>query len=617
MSSLAAVRTLVRRLSREAELARNGSNGDASSFRTFFDELPVGLYRTLSSGEIVEANASLAKILRYPSAKHLLGEDATRLYRHPEDRARVQAALARYASGSFELELCRRDGTPCWAELRARAVRDAHGAVSHYEGAVIDVTEVHQLSEALRESEAQHRLLFESTPQPLYVVDVATLRIAASNAAARGGYGYSRSEFLAMTVLDLVAPEEHARFWPAYEDFVAHSVDGAPRHYGIWKHVRKNGSELFAEITAQAITFGGRPAYLLHALNVTERLRAETERDHRARQLKGLAEASIAIDPSLGIAGIASAVREHATRLLGAREVEVLLPDAAESAVAAAATETPGEQIARLAAADDEPLGTIVARGGESGENARSVLDQLARIASAAIHNAHLVDALTDSRTRLAALSRQLVQAQEAEQRRIARELHDQMGQMLTGLNLALEAAFEPDGSLRAGVVEESRRIVRQLMTRVHGLALDLRPPVLDRLGVLPAVLTLLQNFTMRTRIEVDFVHCGLETRFSPEVETAAFRITQEALSNVARHAGTSHADLRMYATDGRLTLEVQDSGRGFDPRAALGDHGAAGLTGMQERAAAIGGTLSIDSVRGRGTRLVAELPLATEGDEQ
>jgi signal transduction histidine kinase len=171
---------------------------------------------------------------------------------------------------------------------------------------------------------------------------------------------------------------------------------------------------------------------------------------------------------------------------------------------------------------------------------------------------------------RLQALSQKLIEVQEIERRHLARELHDEVGQMLTGLQLQLKL----NGTLHMDVVrtkfEQARAIVDELLDKVRWLAFDLRPAALDQLGLLPALLTLFERYTNQTGVLVDLKHHGLERRFPPEVESTAYRIVQEALTNVARHAGVAGVTVRIWATVDMLSVQIEDRGRGFDPEVVL-----------------------------------------------
>ncbi len=149
--------------------------------------------------------------------------------------------------------------------------------------------------------------------------------------------------------------------------------------------------------------------------------------------------------------------------------------------------------------------------------------------------------------------------------------------------------------------------MVNDLIRRVRELSLDLRPAMLDDFGLLPAFLWLFERFTRQTNITIDFQHGGLDRRFPYDVETAAYRIVQEALTNVARHAGVSEAHVSASTTDHRLRVVIADQGKGFNVDTELASGTTSGLSGMRERAALLGGRLSIESGPGAGTRVCAD----------
>jgi signal transduction histidine kinase len=221
---------------------------------------------------------------------------------------------------------------------------------------------------------------------------------------------------------------------------------------------------------------------------------------------------------------------------------------------------------------------------------------------------------------RLRALSQRLLAVQEAERRHLARELHDEIGQQLTCLRLALQQ-IEAHGRGPGGKAwHEALGLLDALLERVRALSGDLRPALLDQLGLLPALRWLVERFAKQSGLRVDFTHSGLERRFPCAVETAAYRIVQEGLTNVARHAGVSEAAVRVEASQDALAVRVQDRGAGFAPQAALASGRTGGLAGMQERARLVGGRLAIDAAPGRGTLLTAQLPLSgawgAQGDD-
>jgi PAS domain S-box-containing protein len=234
--------------------------------------------------------------------------------------------------------------------------------------------------------------------------------------------------------------------------------------------------------------------------------------------------------------------------------------------------------------------------------------------AEAALREAHAQELAL--RRRLQAHSRLAMDAQEAERRRIARELHDEIGQALTGLKLTLEniRRAAPEGS--AVQLGRATGLVDELLRRTQDLSLDLRPAMLDDLGLGPALWWLVERYTTQTGVEVTLGEEGLRGRLRPEVETAAYRIVQEALTNVARHSGVRRAKVSSTVVEDCLRVEVSDEGAGFEV-AAVPTYGTSGLAGMEERARSTGGRFRVHSAPGRGTTVVAELALADPaGDE-
>jgi len=205
----------------------------------------------------------------------------------------------------------------------------------------------------------------------------------------------------------------------------------------------------------------------------------------------------------------------------------------------------------------------------------------------------------------------------EEERTRIARELHDEVGQALTGIKLSLERSTGQQSDAVRADLSQALALTNELIGRVRDLSLDLRPAMLDDLGLLAALSWHFDRYTKQTSIEVDFKRHGLEgRRFEPEIETAAYRIMQEGLTNVARHAGIDKVSVGIWADENMLSIRIEDLGRGFGPD-SLTASTTAGLSGMRERAFMLGGRLTIERASGTGTLLIAELPLRNSTSEQ
>jgi signal transduction histidine kinase len=234
---------------------------------------------------------------------------------------------------------------------------------------------------------------------------------------------------------------------------------------------------------------------------------------------------------------------------------------------------------------------------------------------SVAIENATLYEEVEQSGKLRGELLHRVVSAQEAERQRIARELHDGTGQTLTALGLGLAAAADRVDSEPAAVrrqLIDMKQMNAQVLQEVHNVIADLRPSVLDNLGLLPALRGHIHAFEERTGIQTKLVVRGKSARLKPDVETTIFRIVQEALTNVFRHAAAASASVEIAFAGDSVRLSVADDGRGFDVSTALagGDGRAAwGLLGIQERASLVGGAAEIVSAPGQGTTLLITIP--------
>lgn len=222
--------------------------------------------------------------------------------------------------------------------------------------------------------------------------------------------------------------------------------------------------------------------------------------------------------------------------------------------------------------------------------------------------------ALQEYATRLRILSQQLLNVQEAERTRIARELHDQIGQTLTAVKFELQSLRKSvDKAEPKRRLEDCIHLSLQALEQVRTLSLDLRPPVLDELGLAAALDAHVKGFAYRGKLSATFAAGNMAVRPAKETEIACFRVTQEALTNVMRHAKACHVSVRLHQSDRVLGLEIKDDGVGFDPEAARRQALAGksiGLLSMAERVTLVGGQFDICSCPGRGTVLRADFPL-------
>ncbi len=206
------------------------------------------------------------------------------------------------------------------------------------------------------------------------------------------------------------------------------------------------------------------------------------------------------------------------------------------------------------------------------------------------------------------------MQVQENERRQIARELHDQVGQSLTAIQLTLQQALDtPSHSSPNEALQTSIALVGELIQQTQDLSLSLRPSLLDDLGLEAALRWLVNRHKSLSTLALEFWADPLERRLDPRIEIACFRIAQEALTNIIRHARATNATIHLRVSGTQLHLAIHDDGNGFNPSAMKrwgGNRTGLGLAGMQERATLAGGELEIRSSSQRGTEVHARFPL-------
>lgn len=217
---------------------------------------------------------------------------------------------------------------------------------------------------------------------------------------------------------------------------------------------------------------------------------------------------------------------------------------------------------------------------------------------------------LKQKNAQLRQLSRQVLQAHEDERQTLAREMHDEIGQIITGLRLILEQHNE-DPAQR---LEKARQIANELLQRVREISLDLHPTALDEFGLSAALDGLLKRFTSKTGI---VVHHNIdpkgESRFDKAIEAVLFRVAQEALENIARHAKVNEANVMLVSNAEYLQLSISDSGQGFDP-STLKTGASKGISGMAKQVELVGGEFILQSIPGEGTLIRAYFDLQNPG---
>jgi PAS domain S-box-containing protein len=525
------------------------------------------------------------------------------------------------------------------------------------------------VEQALRESEAKFRLLVQGSFDGIVVTDDSGM-IIEWNESMEKITGIARKEALGKAIWDMqlqAQPPEHRtkERRSAIREAYLHAIErqSAPWFYqaDIREIQHVDGSRRFIE----RVTFPVKAEshFMLGSVmrDVSGRMQAEAEIRQRAEQAEALVSVAGKLTARLDLETVLKAVCEETARALQVQASMVLLYDQSKDQLTQRAffSSTRGQVIEipplsraafeRYAPASkaisilpdlklrsepelaelSEKLGARTAiylrmnhdrrfigllaiyacgQRREFRKDELSLLTGFASQAAAVIYNAWLFEQVRKGRESLVVLSRMLLEVQEEERRSLARELHDQIGQTLTGLKMLFDSL---DGipAQAAERLEVGRSLVVDLIERTRRISLDLRPSMLDDLGLLPALLWHNERCREQAELEIDFKHAGLERRFPTEIETAAYRIIQEGCTNIIRHAGVRQAKIRVWSEADVLHIRVEDRGAGFEVEPIIAGGSGNGLSGMRERALLIGGNLEIYSKPSQGTILIAHLP--------
>jgi PAS domain S-box-containing protein len=532
--------------------------------------------------------------------------------------------------------------------------------------------ELHRHQEALEvarvEAEAEHtryQALFTFAPDGYLVTDTRGT-IQEANQAAATLFNFTAEFLQGRLLLNFATPEEQSRF----RMLLAQLCRGEPVASWVGQMVRRKHQVFDAAITAAPVVDPDGQVVAIRWMlrDVSDQLETERRAQHLATRLHHLRTIDQALLAAHSPPAIADATLDHVHALISCQHAAVIIfvPENGTAIIrarsfddGAAAQEQNGEmplpplepllslQYGEYCLARD--LGTLDApytavRGyleqlgmqatlslplvaqqqaigillfGATAPDAFAhehvgIAQEIANQLAVAIQQSQLFEAVQANQERMATLSRRLLDIQEQERRAIARELHDEVGQALTGLQLSLGMLGRNATPEQQPQFTNANSILVELMERINTMSLNLRPSILDNLGILPALVRQIERYTHQTGIQVDFHHAELDRRFSPEIETVVYRVVQEALTNVARYAGVAYVQVQITIGDDPpcIVIEILDEGQGFDLPAALNAGTSSGVSGMYERVGLVGGDLFIETAPGQGTTIIAEIPL-------
>lgn len=295
-----------------------------------------------------------------------------------------------------------------------------------------------------------------------------------------------------------------------------------------------------------------------------------------------------------------------AVNLIQCARLEQALPQAPESHRHASVPLVAQDQTVGI-------LNLLLSHGRSFSDEELTMLESIGHELAVAIQRARLFEQVRDQEHTRRELLQRLLVAQEEQRRRIAQDLHDHAGQMMTALIIQLaqlaSRAEHVDGQMSAAL-QKLHALAQQGLDELRRLVYELRPAILDDLGLGPAIRSYAETYLRAVGLQVDLQVTEMGDRLPPEIETVAFRIIQEASTNALRHAHARKLEVRVDRRSELLLIMVRDDGIGFDPEQGGRDKATLGLHGMRERAQLVGGTVQVLSVPGVGTTILARLPL-------
>jgi PAS domain S-box-containing protein len=604
----------------------NAPHADLDAYRRFFEQSLDALFMVDRDGRIIEASKSATDLLRY-SKRQIRVMSFRDLYAQAAEYETSWRVLEQKGYiKDRQAKLRKRDGTEIDCLVTMTADRSGDGDVRQYHCMIRNVNEYERTLEALRESERRYSLLTESIMDVIWIMDI-NFHITYMSPSVERMRGYTIQEIMSQRLDEMFPPESLQKALRMIEEEILNKKNPDPFRLGTvgLEMTCKGGGTVWTE-SRVTLLYGpdGYPAGLMGVTrDVTERRKMEESLRDSERRYRLLAEN---ITDVIWVADMnlnRTYVSPSAKSLQGYKSADDM-PNSVKDLLTPTSFEVARETFARELAAE---------KGRKKNMHRSWTLQlELKRKDGSTVWTEDKVTFLRDGTGKptgylgvtrdislrkqdqdaLRSLSRRLVEVQEIERRSIARELHDHIGQELTGLKLALEMVSRLPPQQVKAKLSEAQGSINELVARVQDLSLDLRPAMLDDLGLVPALLWHFERFTSQTGVRVAFKHRGIQRRFAPEIETAVYRIVQEGLTNVARHAGVVETTVRLLLNRGVLGVYIEDEGIGFDTDAAFARGTSSGLTGMQERATLLGGQFEIISAPGAGTLLVAKFPISS-----
>jgi PAS domain S-box-containing protein len=542
---------------------------------------------------------------------------------HPHDIPSVMEKwLAGMAAGEpyeHEMRLRRVDGEYRWFLVRTVPLRDDRGSIVKWYGSSIDIEDSKRAEEALRKSEERWRSVFENSAIGVALTDLNG-RFLATNPVYQKMVGHSEEELRKLSFPEITLEE----YREANRAFITELLEGKRQQFQIEKQYRrKDGSLIWVRNSVSLVPGTESMPRFIMALSedITERKRAEAELRRSEAYLAAGQRLSHTGSWALNLSSREIFWSQETYRIFGidpasttASLYEAFLqrihPEdrsrIEKDIRAAAVTKNPYATDYRVILPDGsiryihDVVYPVVSEAGDVIERYGLAMDVTERKRTEV--------ELQRSRDQLRALAARLQSVREEERTRVAREIHDELGQALTAIMIEVNSLSHELPADKKQQSESTLKLVEETIQSVRRISTELRPVILDAVGLVAAVEWAAEEFEVRTGTEVHLDLPQDKDVIDQRRDTVLFRIFQETLTNVARHANATDVNVRLTKEDGSVTLEVHDNGKGVREE-QLSAGGSLGILGMQERALLLGGELTITGGPGKGTTVRVRIP--------
>lgn len=469
----------------------------------------------------------------------------------------------------------------------------------------------------LSESEQRFRNLVENAGDAMFLYDEST-KILDVNQQACDSLGYTREELLSMTILDIdldTTRQSLARHWISCSSHYPETFNGTQR--------RKDGGTFPVEVRSSPLNIGGRRFMIGLARDVTERNRLQKTLEESEQKLRAILDHTYQFIGLMTPEGILMKANKSALAFSGVPEGEVLGKLFWETpwwAHSPALQEELRDAVKRAAAGDFVRMeATHRAANGDIhwiDFSLKPVKDETGRVKFLIPEGRDITDhkRMDEALRRERQSLRDLIDLHERDRKLVAYEIHDGLAQQLAGAIFkfqAFEQLRDSDPDAAREVYDDAVQSLREAIAETRRLIGDLRPPVFDELGVVAAVEYLIAELRKHGGPEIEFIHPEEWERIATPLESAMFRVVQEGLTNACRYGQSEKVRVELRREGNRVHVEVRDWGIGFEPASVAGGH--YGIQGIRERARLLGGTASIETAPGQGTRIHVELPVPPE----